>query len=99
MKQIVRSAMLVLIAVATYGAVTDPVEARRNLCFSQERWYYADESCSGDEVGYLNLDCNGQPAGGWGTQTGHFFYYKEGGSVCDCSGGDWTESGTIGCAR
>jgi len=98
MKRIIRSAMLVLVAAATYGAVAEPVEARRNLCFSQERWYYEDSSCTGDHVGYLNLDCNGQPAGGWGTQTAQFYYQREGGSVCGCSGGDWYDYGTYGCA-
>jgi hypothetical protein len=99
MKRIIRSAMLVLVAGATYGAVSEPVEARRNLCNIQERWYYQDSSCTGDHVGYTNFDCNGSPAGGWGTQTSHFDFYKEIGSVCGCSGGDDTDSGSVGCSR
>lgn len=99
MKQAFRLMMLTLVTVAAHGAWREPVEARRNLCYVQERWYYADSSCTGDPVGYTNFDCNGSSAGGWGSQTSQFSYFKEGGSVCNCSGGDWTDSGSVGCSR
>lgn len=98
MNRIFRSLMLALIAVATYEAMTEAAATRMNLCFSQQRWYYADDSCTGDQIGYLNLNCNGQNAGGWGTQTPHFYYEREGGLLCDCEPPDWEDSGTIGCA-
>ncbi len=99
MKRSLRFLVASLIATAVFVAVSDrSVEARRNLCYVMDVTYFDDSSCS-NVVGGVSNDCNGQTVYSWGSATSQYQWQKDGGSICGCSGGDWSTGGTVGCSR